>query len=127
MIRLLLHFELDDGVGVGGSGGAACRSCLYGEREHGAGGVILRDGAGVVGRGGNGHVLSGRAVGQPHDGVRRAARWRGLGLDLNRVTVIALSSVQVSPVQVEVSAPGKNTFSGPRGLAVNGSPFSVKR
>src|SRR5579885_2341018 len=83
MIQLLLHFELHDGVGVGGSRGAACRGGLHGERQHGARGVIFRDGAGVVGRGGNGHILSGRAIRQPHDGVRRAARWRGLGLDLN--------------------------------------------
>src|SRR5207248_10891748 len=34
-----------------------------------------------------------------------------------RVTVMALSRVQLSAVHVEVNAPGKNIFRGPRGLA----------
>src|SRR5579859_5379116 len=42
-----------------------------------------------------------------------------------RVTVTALSGVQVEPVQVEVSAPGRNTFCSPRGLAVSVSPLSA--
>src|SRR5882762_726883 len=36
-----------------------------------------------------------------------------------RVMVTALSTVQVAPVQVEVSAPGKNRFCSERGLEVN--------
>src|SRR5229473_6785400 len=39
-----------------------------------------------------------------------------------RVTVTALSGVHVEPVQVEVSAPGGNTFCSPRGLALSDSP-----
>src|ERR1700724_3892878 len=39
-----------------------------------------------------------------------------------RVTVTALSGVHVEPVQVEVSAPGRNTFCSPRGLALSDSP-----
>src|SRR5260370_41685886 len=39
-----------------------------------------------------------------------------------RVTVTALSGVHVEPVQVEVSAPGRNTFCSPRGLALRDPP-----
>src|SRR5690242_18380165 len=42
-----------------------------------------------------------------------------------RVTVTALSDVQVEPVHVVVSAPGRNTFCSPRGLAVKFSPPSA--
>src|SRR6266404_1666547 len=39
-----------------------------------------------------------------------------------RVTVTPLSGVQVEPVHAEVSAPGRNTFCSPRGLALRFSP-----
>src|SRR5260370_40017673 len=42
-----------------------------------------------------------------------------------RVTVTALSGVHVAPVQVEVSAPGRNTFCSPRGLELSVSPPSA--
>src|SRR6266446_9146224 len=45
-----------------------------------------------------------------------------LACTCRRVTVTALSGVQVEPVQVEVSAPGRNTFCSPRGLALSVSP-----
>src|SRR6266478_7186643 len=45
-----------------------------------------------------------------------------LACTCTRVTVTALSGVQVEPVQVEVSAPGRNTFCSPRGLALSDSP-----
>src|SRR6266481_7826923 len=45
-----------------------------------------------------------------------------LACTCTRVTVTALSGVQVEPVQVEVSAPGRNTFCSPRGLALSVSP-----
>src|SRR5260370_21906818 len=38
-----------------------------------------------------------------------------------RVMVTALSTVQVAPVQVEVSAPGRNKFCSARGLALKNS------
>src|SRR6266852_501058 len=41
-----------------------------------------------------------------------------------RVTVTALSVVQVAPVHVEVSAPGRNTFCSARGLEENASPVT---
>src|SRR5690242_1233036 len=44
-----------------------------------------------------------------------------------RVTVIALSSVHVCAVHVDVNAPGRNALNGPRGLAVRGSPLKLKR
>src|ERR1700730_4033483 len=40
-----------------------------------------------------------------------------------RVMVTALSGVHVEPVHVEVSAPGKNTFCSPRGVALRDSPL----
>src|ERR1700692_3224324 len=46
-----------------------------------------------------------------------------LAYTCKRVTVRALSGVQVEPVQAEVSAPGRNTFCSPRGLAVSVSPL----
>src|ERR1700732_4871222 len=39
-----------------------------------------------------------------------------LACTCTRVTVTPLSGVQVEPVHVEVSAPGRNTFCSPRGL-----------
>src|SRR6266478_7126570 len=42
-----------------------------------------------------------------------------------RVTLTALSGVQVAPVHVEVSAPGRKTFCSPRGLALSVSPLSA--
>src|SRR5690348_3385272 len=44
-----------------------------------------------------------------------------------RVTVTALSNVQVCAVQADVNAPGRNAVNGPRGLAVSGSPFKSNR
>src|ERR1051326_7824024 len=41
----------------------------------------------------------------------------GFACALKRGMVIALSRVQLSPAQVPVSAPGKKTLNGPRGLA----------
>src|SRR5271155_2812700 len=41
-----------------------------------------------------------------------------------RVTVIPRSSVHEDPVQVLVSAPGKNIFCSPRGAAFRNSPFN---
>src|SRR6266404_2903395 len=45
-----------------------------------------------------------------------------LACTCTRVTVTALSGVQVEPVHVEVSAPGRKTFCSPRGLALRLSP-----
>src|SRR6266404_1824337 len=42
-----------------------------------------------------------------------------------RVMVTALSGVQVAPVHVDVSAPGRKTFCSPRGLALSVSPLSA--
>src|ERR1700737_322136 len=42
----------------------------------------------------------------------------------NRVMVTALSSVQLDAVQVEVNAPGRNTFCSARGLEVITSEFN---
>src|SRR5579864_832764 len=44
-----------------------------------------------------------------------------LACTCTRVTVMALSGVQVEPVQVVVSAPGRKMFCSPRGLAVSDS------
>src|SRR6266852_2901832 len=44
-----------------------------------------------------------------------------LACTCTRVMVRALSFVQVAPVQVEVSAPGRNMFCSARGLALNDS------
>src|SRR5579864_7369837 len=44
-----------------------------------------------------------------------------------RVTVMALSRVQVEPVQVEVKAPGRKTFCSARGLLLNDSAGAPPR
>src|SRR5579862_3701267 len=78
----LLHFVLDQGVDVGWRSGATGGGGLYADGEGRARGIVLRDGAGIVGSGGDGDVDRGGAVGEANDGVGRATRRRGFGLHL---------------------------------------------
>jgi len=59
---------------------AAAVCGLHCDGQRGAGGIILRDRAAIVGRSGNGDVHGCGAIGEPDDGVGGAAARRGFRL-----------------------------------------------
>src|SRR5215471_786036 len=69
----LLHFVLNGGVGVGGRRAAACRGGLNAQRQRCSGSVVLCDGSGVVGGGGNRYVYRRGPVREADDGIGSAA------------------------------------------------------
>src|SRR5690349_3108679 len=78
-----VHAVVHGNVGVGSAGGAAGRSGVHGDGKRRTGGIILRDGAAVVGGSGDGDVYRGGAVGEAHNGVGGTARRSGFGLHLD--------------------------------------------